>query len=478
MLFRHTLLYLPAQLLGPLLQFIAAVVWTHQMDTVAYGVVTYLIAAQELAFVFVLGWWSSYMLRFRGDLAAKIGVRLAQQDLAFVTAGSALQILAAFIILSSISVTITPSLAFLTALFLVVRSALGHYSEICRTEHAIATYTVGQLSGPLFGSALSFWALYQYGPDPRAVLGAMAFAQGLGLLIVLRRLGVSGRPIMPDRALIRSAFAYCAPLVAGSLPYWVSMNGVRIVVDNLDGAVALGLLSVGWGLGQRIAAVAASLVTAAAFPLAVKQMEAGDKDGALRQVAMNGMLVLGLLMPVAIGAYAISRQLVELVIALPFRDATIVIFPIAAAAGAARNYAIHGVSQSFLLLKRTELTLILNLFDAVLHIVGAIVGLHFGGIVGATWGCLAAALVGILVSQTIAFTYGLPVFPTIIARIALAAVLMGAAVLVVAWPSSTIGLIGAIATGGIVYAVALALLFPRQVSRLAAIAARRGGTAV
>ena len=105
-------------------------------------------------------------------------------------------------------------------------------------------------------------------------------------------------------------------------------------------------------------------------------------------------------------------------------------------------------------------------------------GEEFGGIAGATWGCLAGALVGAVISQTIAFAYGLPVFLSIIARIGLAGAVMGAAVLVVAWPSGAVGLIGAIATGGVVYVGVLALVFPRQISRLAAIVARRGDSAV
>ncbi|MDR3496598.1 MAG: oligosaccharide flippase family protein [Ancalomicrobiaceae bacterium] len=472
MLLRQTLLYLPAQLFGPLLQFIAAVVWTHQMDSVAYGVVTYLIAAQDLAFVFSLGWWSSYMLRFRGELGARLGNRLQGHDLAFVLNGSAIQVIVAFVILGSISVEITPSLAILTALFLVVRGALSHYGEICRAEQAIATYTVGQLSGPLVGSALSFWALSEFGPDPRSVIGAMTVAQGLGLIIVLRRLGVAARPMLPDRALIASAFAYCAPLIAGSLPYWVSMNGVRVVVDNLAGAEALGLLSVGWGLGQRIAAVGASLVTAAAFPLAVKRLEDGETEEALRQVAHNGMLILGFLTPMAVGAYAVSQGLVDLVIAEPFRAVTIVMFPIGAAAGAVRNYSMHGANQAFLLLKRTDLTLILNICDAVLHVVGAVVGLKVGGIAGAAFGCLVGALVGAVICQTVAALHGLPLFPSIIVRIGVASAGMGAAVMLVPWPVGIAGLVGAIATGGLAYAALLAMLFPREVGLVRAVIAR------
>ena len=57
MLIRQTFLYLPAQLIGPLFQFIAAVVWTHWLMPDAYGVLTFIFAAQELAYILCNGWW-------------------------------------------------------------------------------------------------------------------------------------------------------------------------------------------------------------------------------------------------------------------------------------------------------------------------------------------------------------------------------------------------------------------------------------
>ncbi|MBV8663029.1 MAG: lipopolysaccharide biosynthesis protein, partial [Hyphomicrobiales bacterium] len=64
-LLRNTLLYLPAQLLGPALQFAATVIWTHLFDPAVFGCVTFVVAVQELTGGLGLGWWSVYMLRFR-----------------------------------------------------------------------------------------------------------------------------------------------------------------------------------------------------------------------------------------------------------------------------------------------------------------------------------------------------------------------------------------------------------------------------
>src|SRR4051812_37381718 len=66
MLLRHTLLYLPAQIVGPLFQLIAMIVWTHVVDEHTLGVITLVTATHELLQIAFLAWWSQYALRFFG----------------------------------------------------------------------------------------------------------------------------------------------------------------------------------------------------------------------------------------------------------------------------------------------------------------------------------------------------------------------------------------------------------------------------
>ncbi len=63
---RHSLLYLPAQVIGPLMQLVAMVVWTHLVSEHTLGVITLIIATHELLQVAFLAWWSQFALRFFG----------------------------------------------------------------------------------------------------------------------------------------------------------------------------------------------------------------------------------------------------------------------------------------------------------------------------------------------------------------------------------------------------------------------------
>jgi O-antigen/teichoic acid export membrane protein len=324
----------------------------------------------------------------------------------------------------------------------------------------------------VLGCSLSFVAIYYLGPNASAVLASLCFAQILGLIFVLRRLGVAGMPIPPDRALVRSAFAYAGPLIAAGAALWIGGNGIRLVVEHMSGPIALGLLSVGWGLGQRIASVAAMLVTAAAFPLAVKQLKGGDRSEAMRQVAVNNLFICGLLAPMAVGTLIISANFVNLIIAEPFRAVTLVIFPIATLTGAIRNLAIHGACQSYLLVSRTDLTLKVDVADAVMTMTGCATGLAVGGVTGAAVGCMVAAIVWLTVTYAIAISLGLPILVGGFARILVASLIMGGVLALIPWPAGLFGLVGAILLGGFIYAAALLVLFAEARSVIPAILRR------
>jgi hypothetical protein len=66
MLIRHTLAYLPAQLLSPLLQLTAALYLTYVLGAADYGLAMLIFASQELVFLVCLSWWTTFYLRYGG----------------------------------------------------------------------------------------------------------------------------------------------------------------------------------------------------------------------------------------------------------------------------------------------------------------------------------------------------------------------------------------------------------------------------
>src|SRR5947199_5327463 len=135
MLIRHTFLYLPAQLLGPFVQFAAALVWTHFMTPDLYGVLTFIFAAQDLAFVFSLSWWSQYTLRYFGALSVVERQPYRRAEAAVLASTSLIQAAVAFGALIVLRVETSFVLVFAAIAFTVTRCIGQHLSERARSEH-------------------------------------------------------------------------------------------------------------------------------------------------------------------------------------------------------------------------------------------------------------------------------------------------------------------------------------------------------
>lgn len=460
-LIRNTLLYMPAQLLGPMLQFATTIIWTHQLDPVGYGVVTFVVAAQELSGFIGLSWWTLYVLRFltRHDQSGG-EAELRAMDSRMAAFSAVVQcIFAAPIVLSFGSADMR--LLSTAALYLILRTLLVHYGEWARAQNRIRLYTAAQLVGPACGAVLSMLFIHLTDGGAVAGLAGLATGQALGLFMLVRALGLSfsARPV--GRKLVLAALRFGLPLIVAAIAAWLASNGIRLLVQWREGNAAVGILSVGWGLGQRIASVLAMLCAAAAFPLAVRRMEGGDRTGAIGQIGLNGALMYGIVAPAAVGIAMLARPFVDLLIGEAYREATVVILPLAFIAMSVKTIKIHTVDQTSLLLERTRVTMWLNVVEAVSTLTGCGVGLFFGGLAGAVAGTLG----GMLGGGAIAFSYGARVMHLhipldLLARISAACGIMAGALALFPAPTGAAALLVNILAGAISYALGLCVAVP------------------
>ncbi|MET0605551.1 MAG: oligosaccharide flippase family protein [Beijerinckiaceae bacterium] len=463
MLLRQTLLYLPAQLLGPMALFVAGVVWTHLMAPEPYGALMLVMAMQEFVFAFGLAWLSLTVLRYRDTLErSESAERFRRAEAALLYASIIVQTIAVWIVLRLIG-RATPELVGAASLFIVTRSLLSHFADRVRAGGDIAGYTPSQIAGPVLGFAAALLATHMYGPTPAIALAGYAIIQSALLPMIWIRSGAIFIPGAPTEALLKPLREYGAPLLLISVATWVCINGIRLVVDVIDGAVALGLISVGWGLGQRLASTVAMLVTAAAFPLAVKAFNAGDRSGAMDQIARNGALLVALLAPALVGLVLVNESVVNLLIGEEFQSATIAILPLAALSGVLRCVRMHYADQAFLLHERTGFMLAGTVAEAVLTIAFAIAGSFIGGVYGAVAGAtIAHGLVMIATFVLAVRMLDLRILWGDFARIGVATTAMAAAVLAMPLDHSAARLIATVAVGAAVYGAALLALFPEM----------------
>lgn len=467
MLIRQTIAYLPAQLLGPLVQFATAIVLTHFLAAADYGATMLVFASQELIYILCLAWWTTYMMRYAGGFTEeKARERFRQTERGILAITGVLQMIGT---LAVVAISLPgASLAFYLGamLFTFSRSYLHFLADQARKAEAILDYSLVQIAAPLIGLGLAMGTSLFVALRPEHILALFAFAQGGIGVLVGQRLGTLRHWGKIDRETLKAALAFGYPVVVSSAFGWIATNGIRFIVQSMLGAAALGLLSVGWWLAQRLTTVAAMLVTAAAYPLAVRAFESGDRPAALRQLSDNSTLLLAMIAPATFGVVAINDPMTRLMVAPEYHAVTIAILPWALVGAAIRSFRAHGWDQLYLLFEAPYPMLVVEVIEAIVTVAAAACGAYTGGILGAVIGTtLAGAAVATCDYLYLHVRYQIRAPFWQFTRILVAAGSMYLAL--GALPSlglaiqphwGSIAL--AIVIGGITYAAAMALLFP------------------
>ncbi|XIA66479.1 lipopolysaccharide biosynthesis protein [Bradyrhizobium sp. TZ2] len=469
MLLKHTLLYLPAQFVGPLFQLVAMIVWTHVVDEHTLGVITLITATHELLQIGFLAWWSQYALRFLGRYQdANDALRFYRTENAVLLLSIALQSAA---VVGMLLLVIAPGarmgLVLATVAYVITRSLNVYIGERARAQQQIWVYTIQQILGPSAGFIVGLVLLRWLGQSPEWPLAGYAIAQLIAALIVLPKIrcGYSLWPL--DREIFANALRYGVPLIIGGALGWVGLNASRFIVNEMSGVAAAGLFAVGYGLGQRAAAVAAMLVTAAAFPLAVKSMEQGGSQAGMRQLAANSALLVGILAPSLAGIFMLRTEIVHLLIAPSFQQVTLAILPLSTLAGAIRNLRAHFGDQVFLLHNRTRWMMAIAAIDASLTVVLSVLLLPRWGLAGVAGATVAAALAAAIASFAIGFArFGLSLPVGHLVRIALATIAMATLLRVFPEARTTSVMAAHVAAGAATYFAALAVLYAPSLVRM------------
>jgi O-antigen/teichoic acid export membrane protein len=469
MLLKHTLLYLPAQFVGPLFQLLAMIVWTHVVDEHTLGIITLITATHELLQIGFLAWWSQYALRFLGRYQdASDAPRFRRTENAVLLASIVLQSAAVIgILLLVIAPGARTGLLLATIAYVITRSLNVYLGERARAQQQIAVYTIQQVFGPSVGFVGGLLLIFIFGQSAEWPLVGYAVAQSIAVLIVLPRIGRIHRVWPVDREIVGHALRYGLPLIVGGALGWIGLNASRFIVNELSGVAAAGLFAVGYGLGQRAAAVAAMLVTAAAFPLAVRSMEQGGHQAGMQQLSNNSALLVAILAPSLAGIVMLRTEIVHLLIAAPFQAVTLAILPLSTLAGAIRNLRAHFGDQVFLLQNRTRWMMAIAAIDAVTTVILSALFLPRWGLPGVAGATVLAALAAASVSFSIGFSrFGLRLPIGHLIRIAAATIAMSALLRIFPAAPTIAVLVAHVAAGAAVYFAMLAVLYAPTLVRI------------
>ena len=461
MLIRHTLLYLPAQLLSPLAQLASMVLWTHWLAPGEMGVFTLISVAQEITYLLCLNWFSVYALRYLpspDDVAARCSYLDTENAVVLVSTGATLLCATVAVLALPAHVLDVRQIGLVWAFF-ATKTLNTHYAERARAQSAFLSYSILQTAGPVGGLALG-WLAVQWSPASAGqLLGVYAIAQALGVVLAVPGLGLRWRLPRPDLGLLRASVDFGAPMLLLAALGWAGENYIRYLVQWVAGEKALGLMVVGWALGRRCASVAAMLVTTAAFPIAARLLNAGERAQALDQLQKNALLLIAVLVPVTVGVAMLGPQLMTFVIASEYRDITAELLGISVLAGAIRNLHLHVTDQLMVLDRRVRMLSGVDLFEIAVCGAASWVGLTGFGVHGAVIGQAVGSLLALGLSIHLAGSrlgFAWPWVGT--ARVLVACSVMASVIAITPTQVDTWGLVLKVLAGTAAYLVAAGAL--------------------
>jgi O-antigen/teichoic acid export membrane protein len=246
------------------------------------------------------------------------------------------------------------------------------------------------------------------------------------------------------------------------------MYGNRFIIEHFLDHAAVGLYSVGTGLAERGVTFTAILVSAATLPLAIQDMNESGSGAAMQRLKVGSIAVLGLMIPAAVGISILATPIAEILIGPQYREAAILLFPIAATSAVIYWTWSSLAAQALILLKKTGLLVQFSSTMAILTVILSIILIQWLGILGVAYARLAAlSLVFIVTCQVCISRFGM-LFPgRELIKMLVCAAGMAAVLWIVPTPRTVVGLLLVTVLGAVVYLSAAVLFFRSELRPIA-----------
>jgi O-antigen/teichoic acid export membrane protein len=463
---RQTLLYLPAQVVGPVFQFLAVIAWTFWLAPAELGQLNLIIALQELLFLPTLYWWSHYTLRNFEALAQRgDALSFAAMEPAIIAVGLVANAIGlGFAVALWVDVTAGWPLLLAAIAYGTSRALLLVLVERARAGQLIGVYTVLQILSSAFGLGVGLALVWAFGGHVIWPLVGFALAQTMAGLIAVSRLGLRWRRPTFDARIVREALRYGAPLTLASAITWVALYGQRFIVDVMLARADVGLYSVGSGIADRSLMFIAFLVAPAVFPLAIRDAETVSLSRALARLSDGFGLGVILLVPAVAGLGVLAEPIAHLLLGEPYKLAAASLLPAAALAAGLQAAWTLMPAQTLMLYRRTEINVLIETAGAIASLVFGIILVRHLGITGAVYARVGAGLVVLVLGIGVGIRMFKATYPWAI----ITAALLGSFLMVLAlsWmpqPGGLSGLAAQIVTGALIYALAVGALLHRRV---------------
>ena len=460
-LLRHLLGYMPVNIANGLVGLGSIYIFTRLLGGEDYGRYALMFSAMTLVHTFTLTWAEAAGYRFAGKAVAdgtlpdyfRSGLVLLSRSLFLASLG----VYIVWLLFADDPAyrRIIPWLLAVICVDTLVRFAL----ESHRASQRVSRFALSETSRIVIGFFAGVLLAWQFG------LGAAAPFIGflVGGLVVLAREGPwllrQAKGGRHRRENTRAWLAYGVP-IAGALVLDIILSvSDRFLINYFLDEFAVGAYAAGYGVADKPVLMLCAWASMAASPLlmAAYETKGSAAAGEAAKGLINTVLLVGL--PAAVGLALVAEPLAEAVVSEDLRVQAAQIIPFIAFAGLLNGLLIYYVSESFQLVKRTDLRAGLMAIPAGANILLNLYLLPPFGLMGAVYATVASYAIGVLVLGFVGrrlLSFPVPLMDTF--KVGLACLAMWPVIHVMPeWGSWAELFLKAIA-GGVVYVLVVFLL--------------------
>ncbi len=451
-----------------LVNFIALALFTRLLLPDAYGRYALLVASAELVGAVFFRWLALGLLRFfaafntREELFGTVLTGFLLLVVGTVTLTGAALLLS--------SAAARPFIA-LGAALVLAQAWFELNIEGTRASLRPARYGGLALAKSLLSLSLGGWLVYRGFGAAGVVVGAILGA----LLPTLFTLSDwRGASLKVDPVLLRRLLRYGLPLTATFALSFIVNSSDRLLLGWLVNAEAAGLYAASYDLAQGTVTVLMMTVTLASYPLVVRALEQEGTRAARENLTQHAVALLAVALPAATGLSLLAHNVSEVVLGPAFGGAATLLIPLITLGALLAGVRAYYLDLSFQLAENTTSLLLVTATAAFVNLALNLLWIPRLGYPGAAYATVVAYAVGVLMSWRLGRRFPLPFPRRDLAKIALATLLMGLALLpTLRWEGGAL-LLAQVMLGALVYAAALFALDTAEVrSELFAPTARR-----
>jgi O-antigen/teichoic acid export membrane protein len=320
-------------------------------------------------------------------------------------------------------------------------------------------YMLMECGESIIGVTLGVWLCWYLGFGAEGILYGMLVGAVTVVAFDARHIVHRFRGGTFDVMLQQQILAFAAPVSVAFFVEFVMSSADRLMVQYFLGPYELGIYAIGYSIAERAVSAVFLALGIASFPLLVRALERGGADGARRQARQNIEILMAIALP-AWGGFTVASGQIATVLAGPAYSARVAeLLPLSGVAVFIFALRAHYFSHAQLLTNKTWTLLTASGPAVLVNIALNAVLLPTVGLMGAVWARLGSYLVALGISLWLCQRqFPLPFPAWSIAKASLATLAMCGLLEMLDLPDNTLGLIGTILIGTVIYGV-LAILF-------------------